>query len=940
MSKQYAAGSLVNVYDRDWVVQPNADPDLLLLKPLGGSEEESIAILKSLSFPEDKIVDTTFPYPELQDIADFASAKLLYEATRLLFRSGAGPFRSFGKLSFRPRSYQLVPLIMSLRQDIIRLLIADDVGIGKTIEAGLIVREIIDRGELKSFAVICLPHLCEQWQQELKSKFDIDAVIIRSGNISSLEKGLPPHTSIFRHYPFQVISVDYAKTENNRSWFLQECPNFIIVDEAHTCANTTGKQNSQQQLRYALLRRLADNTKRSIVMLTATPHSGKPNEFQSILGLLNKEFDQADFDLNDKATIKKIIPHFIQRRRVDIRKFLNEETPFSDRIPGDVEYELSNQYAIFFDKMIGFARDIVKETDSNQFRQRIKYWAALGLLRGIMSSPMAGISMLRNRAYKKDEIEAAQVFDGEEIFDLLNKDRDTLPVDLLNYSEFKDGEIRKLRSMTEELQSLIGIDKDRKAGKTLQILKEWLTEGLHPVVFCKYIETAKYLGDILHQLKAEFPNLQMEVITGEMHDEERKEKIQLLSEQKTSNRLLVCTDCLSEGINLQEGFNALLHYDLPWNPNRLEQREGRIDRFGQATKKVKTFLLYGKDNPIDGVVLRVLLRKAIEIKQQIGISVPFPEDSKSVMEAVSAAVLLNPNLAKASATQLTIGFKDPVADEELKVGHAYEEARKKAEELRNRFAQNKMLENLDIEADLKQTDEALGNPHAVEQFVKFAIEFLGGHIKVWKVGYKIQAGNLPVVIKALFPLKGDWIICFQSPTPEGFHYIGRNHPLVENLAQIIISGAFEHNGPKVARATLFRTNAVQTKTVLTILRVRNVMKRKKGIGELVAEELVCWGYHNQIDERNMLSHEEVKVLLQSLSVKQDINLAQQERFLFEEVEHLKQHENTLNKLVKERSQVMVQLHTKYRKALGTDDYEVGTIVPPDVLGVYIIYPLS
>src|SRR5688500_9407339 len=102
MSKQYTAGSLVNVYDRDWVVQPNADQDLLLLKPLGGSEEESIGILKSLAFPEDKIIDTTFPYPGLQDIADFASAKLLYEATRLLFRSGAGPFRSFGKLSFRP----------------------------------------------------------------------------------------------------------------------------------------------------------------------------------------------------------------------------------------------------------------------------------------------------------------------------------------------------------------------------------------------------------------------------------------------------------------------------------------------------------------------------------------------------------------------------------------------------------------------------------------------------------------------------------------------------------------------------------------------------------------------------------------------------------------------------------------------------------------------
>jgi superfamily II DNA or RNA helicase len=940
MSKQYTAGSLVSVYDRDWVVQPSADKDLLLLKPLGGAEEESIAILRSLAFPDDKIVDTSFPYPALQDIADFASAKLLYEATRLLFRSGAGPFRSFGKLSFRPRSYQLVPLIMSLRQDIIRLLIADDVGIGKTIEAGLIVRELIDRGELKTFSVICLPHLCEQWQQELKSKFDIDTVIIRSGNISSLEKGLPPHTSIYRHYPFQIISIDYAKTENNRNWFLQECPDFIIVDEAHTCANTTGKQNSQQQLRYALLRRLANKPVRNMVLLTATPHSGKPLEFQSILGLLDKEFDKAGFDLNDTATIKKIVPHFIQRRRADIRQFLNEETPFSDRIPGDVEYELSNEYAIFFDKMIGFARDIVKETDSNQFTQRIKYWAALGLLRGVMSSPMAGISMLRNRAFKKDEREATELFEGEEIFDLLNKDRDTLPTDLLDYTEFKESEVRKLRSFTDELQNLVGIDKDRKARKTYQLIKDWLSEGLHPVIFCKYIDTAKYLGEILIKLKKDFADLEMEIITGEMHDEERKEKILSLSEKQSSKRLLVCTDCLSEGINLQAGFNALLHYDLPWNPNRLEQREGRIDRFGQTTKKVKTFLLYGKDNPIDGVVLRVLLRKAIEIKQQIGISVPFPEDSKSVMEAVSAAVLLNPALAKASPKQITLDFKDTVADEELKVGKAYEEARKKEEKLRSSFSQNKILEHLDIEADLKQTDEALGNPEAVEHFVKFAIEFLGGHIKIFKAGYKIQTGNLPAIIKVLLPVKGDYAVSFQSPTPEGFHYIGRNHSLVENLAQIIISGAFDHTGNKVARATLFRSDKVITKTVLAILRVRNVMQRKKGIGELVAEELVCWGYFNQISDENMLDHETVKKLLLSISASQDINASQQERFLTQEIEHIKQHQATLNTLVKQRSKTMVQLHTKYRKALGTEDYDVGTIVPPDVLGVYIVYPQS
>lgn len=927
----------MNVYERDWVVLPNSDPDLLLLKPLGGSEEESIGILRTLAFPEDDIKDTIFPYPSLNDIADFASAKLLFEATRLLFRSGAGPFRCFGKLSFRPRSYQLVPLIMALKQQTVRLLIADDVGIGKTIEAGLIVRELIDRGELKNFVVICLPHLCEQWQQELKDKFDLDAVVIRSGNISSLEKGLPPHTSIFRHYPYQVISIDYVKTEGNRNLFLQECSDFIIVDEAHTCANTSGKENSQQQLRYALLRKLAEKESRNIVMLTATPHSGKPMEFQSILGLLDKTFNEPSFDLTDNATIKKVVPHFVQRRRIDIKKFLHEETPFSERIPGDVEYELSNEYALMFDKMVAFARDIVKETESNEFKQRLKYWAALGLLRGVMSSPQAGIEMLRNRAFRKDEEEAKELFGSEELFDLLNKDRDTLPTDLLEKSAFSETEVRKLRSLAGDLQNLAGFDKDRKAKKTYQLIKEWMTEGLNPVIFCKYIETAKYLGTLLEKLKSDFPYVAIEVITGEMHDEERKEKIQSLTDLQDVKRLLVCTDCLSEGINLQNGFNALLHYDLPWNPNRLEQREGRIDRFGQPSKKVKTFLLLGKDNPIDGVVSRVLLKKAIEIREQIGISVPFPEDSKSIMEAVSAAVLLNPSLAKRNPVQGKL-FDDPISEQEIIVGHVYKKTIEQAENLRNRFAQNKMLQELDIESDLKQTDEALGNPQAVEQFVKFAVEFLGGHCQQWKQGYRIQAGNLPNVIKAMLPAKGHWAISFHSPTPEGIHYIGRNHKLVEHLAQVIISGAFDHVPPKVARASLFRSNQVSTKTVLTILRVRNVMKRKKATGELVAEELVCWGYQNNIAEGNMLQHDQVKALLNALTVKQDVNPAQQERFLAQETAHIKENENNLNQLVKAHTEAMVKLHTKYRKALGTEDYEVGTIVPPDVLGIYIIFP--
>ena len=105
---------------------------------------------------------------------------------------------------------------------------------------------------------------------------------------------------------------------------------------------------------------------------------------------------------------------------------------------------------------------------------------------------------------------------------------------------------------------------------------------------------------------------------------------------------MIATDCLSEGINLQKFFTGVLHYDLPWNPNRLEQREGRVDRFGQLAPEVKACLLYGADNPIDGIVLDVLLRKVREIKRATGINVPFPEDSQSIIDTITQALFSIP----------------------------------------------------------------------------------------------------------------------------------------------------------------------------------------------------------------------------------------------------------------------------------------------------------
>src|SRR5690242_8758650 len=156
----FAVGSLVRARHREWVVLPGSTDELILVRPLGGTQDEEAGILTSL----EAVAPASFALPDAHGVGDYRSARLLRDAVRLGFRSSAGPFRSFARIGVEPRPYQLVPLLMALKLDPVRLLIADDVGIGKTIEAGLVARELLDRGEVGRLAVLCPPQLADQWQ--------------------------------------------------------------------------------------------------------------------------------------------------------------------------------------------------------------------------------------------------------------------------------------------------------------------------------------------------------------------------------------------------------------------------------------------------------------------------------------------------------------------------------------------------------------------------------------------------------------------------------------------------------------------------------------------------------------------------------------------------------------------------------------------------------
>lgn len=947
-------GKLVKFRGRRCVVQPSTDNEIILLKPLGGSDDEMISIFEPVLQSFDKLEDDQFELPDKSDLDSFLTAKLLYDAARLSFRQVSGPFRCMGKLSFRPRSYQLVPLIMALKQSVTRLLVADDVGVGKTIEAILILRELLERGTIKSFAVLCPPHLCEQWQKELIDKLDIDAVIIRSSTVAGLERKIvgDDTLNVFNYYPYQVVSIDYVKNGSAKMpAFLKDVPELVIVDEAHTCTkNLDFKKAGQSQQRYELLEKIAKNNQQHLLLLTATPHSGKDGEFKSLLGLVNPEFETYDFANLETSEKRKVAAQFIQRKRKNIEKWLEEETPFPKRTTEELPYTLSasSDYYKLYQDVLKFARGISTEGVTEN-KARIKYFAALSLLRGVMSSPAAGYEMLQKRKSKiaeSGEITEEEVKDNP-IVEKWDEQSDSEQVEIIDRAELTESEWNILHRLAQKAQELINIEKDQKVKLGAEQIKLWINKGQSPIVFCRFIATAQYVAKILKEYLSK--DVDVRAITSELSDEERREKIDEMG--KSSKRVLVATDCLSEGINLQDKFNAILHYDLPWNPNRLEQREGRVDRYGQPgwidktgnhQNTIDVKVLFGEDNPMDVVVLKIIIEKIQRIQNTSGVSIALADNNRSVMDKVLKEVLLNPDKAQNRfSKQIRIDFgASPELDAlDVEITNEIEAAREKAEKIRSIFAHESIMPE-EVKKDLHEVDEAIGDVATLEAFVLAAAKLLGASFDTVPGGHIFKKLNMDDWMASALG-QGDKIhISFQSPTPKGFRYIGRNHRFVEQLCHRIIANSLdkERKGNKAARAAVFSTDAVNTQTTLIQFRVRNVIREVSKQHQMVSEEMFLWGYEQTPDGIHALDIDQCKILLHTSSAL-DISSERQGIIFEKELKHFETLHPDFIKVVAKRSDELVNAHTRFAKYIGAKRFEAVTpVLPPDILGVYVLIP--
>ena len=941
MTTTFASGSLVAARGREWVVMPESSPDFYVLRPLGGGDDDMAGV-----FP-DEITSASFALPTAADLGDAASAGLLRTALRLGFRSTAGPFRSLAHLAVEPRAYQYVPLMIALKQDVTRLLIADDVGIGKTIEAGLIASELLATGTVQRIAVLCGPALAEQWQGELRNKFGIEAELVLPSTATRLTRDLLMNESLFNKHPFVIVSTDFIKSHTRRREFLNHCPELVIVDEAHGAVSDGSRGRT---LRYELLQELARDTNRHLILVTATPHSGKEEGFRNLLGLLDPVL--ATIDLDEVKGREHLARHFVQRRRADIRHFgdfNDEETVLPrDRETREADYGLTKSYAAVFDQVLDFAREQVVDESDGRLRQRVRWWSALALLRALASSPRAAAATLRTRAAsvaaqtpeEADELGRASVLD---LSDDDSSDSVAGAIDTVAGGDPDDSTIdkpggsaglsqwRRLIALSRKVAELEGPKSDAKLAMLIEQVKALLADGYHPIVFCRFIDTAEYVAENL--AKAVGKGTQVAAITGTLPPDERVSRLNELTEQP-GRHVLVATDCLSEGVNLQEHFQAVVHYDLAWNPTRHEQREGRVDRFGQTKEVVRAVMIYGRDNQIDGIVLDVLLRKHRLIRQATGVSVPVPDESDSVVEALMEGLLLRGK----SSLQMTLDLG--LEERRDSLHRAWESAAEREKLSQTKYAQRAIHPD-EVVHVVTEAREALGSASTVEQFVTTALRSFGATITSRSDGFQVNTSVVPVGLRDALPVHQPLVFRRDQPVARGEACLTRTDPSVDTIARFVLDTAIDANGKEraAARAGVMRTNAVTRRTTLLVVRYRFHLELPQR--NLVVEDARTVGFVGSPADSVWLDAAAVEELQRAEALG---NIpADQAEVMFERVvENLSAVTSHLNEL---GDQIAVQLadsHARVRKA--AHDRATGIFAkaekPADILGIFVFVPAA
>jgi hypothetical protein len=474
------------------------------------------------------------------------------------------------------------------------------------------------------------------------------------------------------------------------------------------------------------------------------------------------------------------------------------------------------------------------------------------------------------------------------------------------------------------------------SGRRRPCSKWLLKKGANSVVFCRYLATADYVRD---GLRRAFPKLSIEAVTGMLTPDERRDRVAGLvaeDEGKEGQRLLVATDCLSEGINLQQAFDTVVHYDLSWNPTRHQQREGRVDRFGQPAQFVRSVMMFSPDSAIDGAVLEVILRKAEEIRKATGVTVPLPDERGPVTDALMSSVMLRRGGTKQLALDLRL-------DDSTKMMEArWRDVSENETKSRARFAQNAMKPQ-EVAPEWEKARSFLGSPTDVRRFVEATMARFGMPLEAKQSLLLAHLQGLDPALRERLEqrsLKGSIRLALAEPAPSGALLLTRTHPLTATLAESLVEASLDPvalSALGIGRVGAWPTDAAQKLTRLVLMRIRfklTVHARKERL--LLAEEASLVALQGG---EIVAVGDDARTLLNA-PASSDLAPSARDRFIGKAKDDLPGLlDGPLAEFVRKRADELTEDHARLRAAAGSvSRVTVEAVLPPDVIGLFVLMP--
>ena len=671
-------GNLVRVRDRYWVVESvhqssrPADPanpneparhHLVHLVPIddkGSSDPLGV-------FWETEPGTEIRPQSELPDPKEGVDEPEVFagflDAVRWGAIASADPsaFQSPFRAGIDIEDYQLLPLVKALRMPRVNLLIADDVGLGKTVEAGLIAQELVLRNQAQKILVVCPPSLCLKWQREMREQFGLEFEIVDTAHVHRLRRERGVGVNPFRSHPRLIVSMEWIKFESQMRWFDEFLPpdpniyprafDLLIVDEAHRIAPAAVGKYARDSLRTKVMRRLAPHFEHRL-FLTATPHNGYPESFQALLEML----DPNRFTKGVPPSARERDAVMVRRLKSHLRMVLDDgEQRFPERRITAIEVAFPPEEQELFDLLDRYS--CLRAGSANTPAERAaSRFIALLLKKRLLSSPaafkhtldehMKTLEAASRRPITEQLVEQAAAALDDEADDtarvseqeqealalvagvLADEDMSPRAGDSTAPSDAAPSVLDQMRVLADE--------RYRRADARASRLLDWIAETCFPdgnwndervIVFTEYRATLDYLDELLAAPRPGWPSMtgRVEVFHGSLGAEDRERIIREFNYNplKTKVRVLLATDAASEGIDLHLACHRLVHMEVPFNPNRMEQRNGRIDRHGQRSGTVDIFhfaAATGEDHALgeDHAFLSRLATKVNDIRDDLG----------------------------------------------------------------------------------------------------------------------------------------------------------------------------------------------------------------------------------------------------------------------------------------------------------------------------------